>query len=244
MKFLVAFIAALAVAVPAFAQDTGWIGISIAEQPDRGVLVRSVEANSPAEKAGLKSNDIIVQFNKQEVVGVLQLQRLVNETPVGRSVDVLVRRDNREQLLKVTSEQAPFSAGRILVQGPHLNENLNANFNDNFTVFRDHFNTAGRPFEVITSTSVTQAGVRADSLTPQLREFFGVKAGEGVLIASVDAGSAAARAGLMAGDVVTAIDGRAISTTQDFNREVRSRTTGVTLTVVRNKQPRELRIER
>jgi C-terminal processing protease CtpA/Prc len=170
---------------------------------------------------------------------------MVNETPVGRSVDVLVRRDSREQLLKVTSEQAPFSAGRFRVQVP--GGNFNGNFNDNFTVFRDqfdHFNTAIHPVEVLTSISASQSGVRADSLTPQLRDFFGVKAGEGVLIASVDANSAAARAGLMAGDVVTAIDGRTISNPQDFNREIRSRPTALTMTVIRNKQPRELRVER
>ena len=80
MKPIVAAMAILVMAIPTLAQESGWIGISIAEQPDRGVLVRSVEANSPAEKAGLKANDVIVQFNKQEVVGVLQLTRLVNET--------------------------------------------------------------------------------------------------------------------------------------------------------------------
>jgi len=94
MKLIVAM-AALAMAIPAFAQDSGWIGVSIAEQSDRGVLVRSVEANSPAEHAGLKANDVIIQFNKQDVVGVMQLTRLVNETPVGRTVDVVIRRDSR-----------------------------------------------------------------------------------------------------------------------------------------------------
>src|SRR5688572_30112262 len=127
MKLVVVFLAAVVMASPAFAQDTGWIGISITEQPDRGVLVRSVETNSPAEKAGLKANDVIVQFNKQDVVGVLQLQRLVNETPVGRSVDVTVRRENRDQILKVTSEKSPGPFSRIHVEQP------------GFAVFRDHF---------------------------------------------------------------------------------------------------------
>src|SRR5262245_61336203 len=103
MKPIAAAMVLLAMAIPAFAQESGWIGVSVAEQSDRGVLVRSVEANSPAEKAGLKANDVIVQFNRQEVVGVMQLTRLVNETPVGRSVDVVVRRDNREQTFRVTS---------------------------------------------------------------------------------------------------------------------------------------------
>ena len=80
MKGLLAVIAAVVMSLPALAQDSGWIGVSVAEQSDRGALVRNVEANSPAERAGIRANDVIVQFNKQEVVGVLQLTRLVSDT--------------------------------------------------------------------------------------------------------------------------------------------------------------------
>ena len=238
MKPIVAVMAILAVmvmAIPALAQESGWIGISIAEQPDRGVLVRSVEANSPAERAGLKANDVIVQYNKQEVVGVLQLTRLVNETPLGRSVDVIVRRDNREQTLKVTSEKSPFSMWTDRTFRSSERE---------FTPFRDQSTDSFRPFEVMTSTSTTQAGIRGDSMTPQLREFFGVKGGEGVLVASVDANSAAAKAGVLAGDVITGIDGKTIGSPQDFTRELRSKAAAFSLRVVRNKQEREIRVER
>ena len=243
MKLIVAM-AALAMAIPAFAQESGWIGVSIAEQSDRGVLVRSVEANSPAERAGLKANDVIIQFNKQDVVGVMQLTRLVNETPVGRIVDVVIRRDSREQTLKVTSEKSPLSFGQIRVQTPDVSvfrDHLPA---QDFLVFRDNVTNSVRPFEVITSIGVTQSGIRADSMTPQLREFFGVKAGEGVLVASVDANSAAARGGVTAGDVITSVDGKIISTPQDFTREVRSKNAGFSLKVVRDKQEREIRVER
>ena len=245
MKLVVVFLATFLVASPAFAQDTGWIGISITEQPDRGVLVRSVEANSPAERAGLRASDVIVQFNKQDVVGVLQLQRLVNETPVGRSVDVTVRRDNRDQTLKVTSEKSPSPFSAFHVQQPDFTvfrDHLNDNFNQNVRIFSRNNNEVA-PFLAITSASVSQAGIRAESMTAQLRDFFGVKAGEGVLISSVDANSAGSKAGLMAGDVVTAIDGRIITSPQDFNRELRSRQAAFTLKVVRNKQDREIRVE-
>src|SRR4030095_26041 len=159
MKPIVALAAVLVLAIPALAQESGWIGVSVAEQPDRGVVGRGVEANSPAERAGLKANDVIVQFNKQEVIGVMQLTRLVNETPVGRSVDVVIRRDNREQTLKVTSEKGPFTVGPLHIQTP------------DFTVFRDQFNHSKQPFEVMTSVSMSQGGISATSLTPQLREF-------------------------------------------------------------------------
>ena len=232
MKPILALLAVVVAAGSAFAQDNGWIGVSITDQPDRGVLVRTVEPNSPAERAGLKANDIVIQYNKQEVVGVQQMTRLVKETPVGRSVDVTVQRDNREQTLKMTTERAPFGIGPIRVQQPDL------------SAIRDRVSRTIPPFEVFTTVSMSQAGIRADSLTPQLRDYFGVKPGEGVLVASVEANSAAAKAGLQAGDVITTVDGRSVSSPSEFNREVRSRNAVYTLKVVRNKQEREVRIEK
>jgi serine protease Do len=227
---LILFVA-LVGAIPAFAQDIGWIGVSITDQPDRGVLIRNVEPSSPAEKAGLKPNDIILQYGRQEVVGALQLTRLVNETPVGRTVDITVRRDNREQTLKVTTEKAPFSIGGIRVQKPDLSG------------LSDRVARTIPRIDVITSVQTTQ-GIRADSLTPQLREFFGVKGAIGVLVASVDADSPAARAGIKAGDVITVVDGVSIATPSDFHHAMTVRTGTALLKIVRDKQEREIRIER
>ena len=235
MKTVLALMLGIVVAAPALAQDTGWIGTTIADQTDRGVLVRSVETNSPADRAGLKANDVILQYNKEEVVGVRQLTRLVGETPVGRTVDVTVRRDNREQTFKVTAEKAPFSIGGLHIRTPDV------------AVFRDQLRDATQHIEFapfVTTVTMSQAGIRADSLTPQLREFFGVKSGEGVLVASVEENSAAGRAGLKAGDVITSVDGRIISAPNDLNREMRSRNTAFTLKVVRDKKERDIRVEK
>ena len=218
--FMILFV----VATPSFGQDAGWIGVRVADQPDRGVLIRAVEPNSAAAKAGLKSEDVIVTFDKQDVIGVVQFARLVRETPVGRVVEVKVQRDNREETFQVTTERAPKTPvgidlsdlrDRIMRQMPDI-----------------------RP-----SISVSQYGIRVDSLTPQLREFFGVGANEGVLVASVETDSAAAKAGLKSGDVITAVDAKRISTPQDFSHEMRSAGSTVTLTIVRDKQEREIQIE-
>src|SRR5438132_5122362 len=102
MRRIFLAIALVLAAVPAWAQDSGWIGVSIEDQKDGGAVIRRVEPNSPADKAGLKQGDVILGFGKEDVVGVQQLMRLVRETPVGRTIDVKVRRDNREQTFKVT----------------------------------------------------------------------------------------------------------------------------------------------
>ena len=223
------FFAAFAGVVPAFAQQSGWIGVSIADQPERGVLVRSIEPNSPAEKAGLKANDVILQYGHQEVVGVQQLTRLVSETPVGRTVDVSVRRDNREQTFKVTAEKSPFTIGGIRLQHPELT--------DLGERIVRHI-----PRIDIVSSATTSQGIRADSLTPQLREFFGVKGAAGVLVATVDADSPGARAGVRAGDVILTVNGTSVANPSDFSHAM-SATGTLTLRVVREKQERDIRVD-
>jgi len=220
-------------AIPAFAQQPGWLGISIEDQKDTGPVVRSVESNSPAAKAGLKEGDVVTQYNKQEVVGVQQLTRLIRETPVGRSVEMKVRRDGRDQTLQVTTEEARFPQG--------LN-NFQFNIPD-VQVLVDRANqTRFNVPRVEVSTAYVQAGIRVEQLTDQLRDFFGVFSNNGVLVSSVEAGSAAEKAGLKAGDIITGIDGRNIRTPADFSREMRSASAKGTLKVFREKQEREIKL--
>ena len=53
---------------------------------ERGALVRHVEEGSPAAKAGLKKDDVILEFQGEKVQSASQLARLVRETPAGRTV--------------------------------------------------------------------------------------------------------------------------------------------------------------
>src|SRR2546428_14150166 len=110
MRRLVLVMLLLMTAIPAVAQDAGWIGVTVDDQKDRGAIIRRIDPNGPAAKAGLKEGDIILEFNKQEIVGVLQLARLVRETPVGRTVDVEGRRGTQGQTFQVTTER--FAGGK------------------------------------------------------------------------------------------------------------------------------------
>jgi serine protease Do len=221
----ISFIGMLVLGVsPALAQDPGWIGVSITEGSDQGAIVRRVEPNSPAEKAGMKEGDVIVEFNKQAVIGVQQLTRLVRETPVGRTVDVKVRRNNSDQTFMVTTERAsPYRGGRKFeFVMPDVRVNLP---------------------RVEVNTSYTQAGIRVEQLTDQLRDFFGVYSNSGVLVASVNPGSAAEKAGLKAGDVITSVAGRTIRTPAEFSREMRAAGSKSMLKVIRDKQERDINLE-
>lgn len=85
---------------------------------------------------------------------------------------------------------------------------------------------------------VTRAwlGVYIQDLLPGMEGRFGVKAGQGVLVSDVVPGGPAAEAGLRAGDVILAVDGRAVETTNDLQLEIMYRAVGETviLTLIRD----------
>ncbi len=93
--------------------DWGWLGIGIAEVTDedldrlkiketRGVLVRSIMPGEPADKGGLKVNDVIVGVGDTRLEGPRDLQRVVSSTPAGTKVRVKLFRDGQEQEVEVT----------------------------------------------------------------------------------------------------------------------------------------------
>jgi membrane-associated protease RseP (regulator of RpoE activity) len=87
-------------------------------------------------------------------------------------------------------------------------------------------------------------GVRLLDLTPELREYFGVAKDSGVLVASVEADSPSGKAGLKAGDVVTAADGGRIDSPRDLSRAVRKKKAGdtVTLDFSRDRAKKQLKV--
>jgi serine protease Do len=91
----------------------GYLGIYLEEvtaekmkdlnlKEERGAVIMKVAEGSPAEKAGLKENDVIVSFNSRRVDTVRELQRLLGETPAGRTVSFEVVRGGSTQTLSAT----------------------------------------------------------------------------------------------------------------------------------------------
>src|SRR5580658_2244044 len=67
-----------------------------------GVEITRVEEASPAEKAGLKSGDVVLEYNGQRVEGMEQFGRLVHETPAGREAKLLISRGGVTQSMSAT----------------------------------------------------------------------------------------------------------------------------------------------
>ena len=96
----------------------GWLGVYIEDlSPEiaqkfgvkQGVLITKVIKDSPAEKGGLKSGDVIVEFNGKPVKSVSDLQLRVINTKPGEKVKIKVIRDGQEKVLTVEIDQMPGS---------------------------------------------------------------------------------------------------------------------------------------
>jgi serine protease Do len=204
-----------------------------------GAVVENVREGSAAEKAGFKKGDVIVEFDGEHVRGQRHLQRLVSETPEGRTVKAAVMRDGKRVDLSVTpatGERAARDNFEFFVPGPdHMP--MPGMPGDRFEYFSDMPHI--QPFrkgDGFFAPGRGRLGIGIESLSPQLAEYFGTKGG--VLVTSVQPDSPAAKAGLKAGDVITSIEGKDVSDSGDLIDVVRRADDGSSLNLgyVRDKK--------
>lgn len=230
-------IAGMALSIPAAAQTNkffapatvSYLGVGLQEiNSDRakelklpeeaGVEITSVDPNSPASTAGLKTGDVILQYNGQRVEGIEQFSRMVRETPPGREVKLQVFRGGSTQT--VTAKIAQTSPRMSLVfptQPPQL----------------------AFPPKITLPLSPT-LGIQGEAVEGQLADYFGVR--EGVLVRSVAKGSAAEKAGIKAGDVITRLDDNRIATPADITSHIRGRR-GQSVSVVLMRDHKEMTLK-
>lgn len=197
---------------------------------DYGAVVEKVEADSPASKAGLQSGDVIVEFAGEKVRSVAELRRLVRETPPGRTVEMRIRRKGEKKTLSASLEAQHDTFGPMMSR---LRNRILPEVN--MPVYDFPFNFGG-----------PRLGVSVDRLTPQLAEYFGVKGGKGVLVREVEAGSAAEKAGLKAGDCIVQVDSTPVGSVMELHRALAVKpgaSREVTLTVVRDRQQQTVKAQ-
>ena len=209
----------------------------------RGVGVTEVIKDSPAEKAGLKKGDVIIRFENEAVTSVRKLNRLVSEVAPDHTVTLSVSRGGAEQTLSVTigARQQYSSSSLPQLQGLQKLEDLQGLWNTP----RAWSELRGPDSDgfVYSFGNNRRIGVSTTPLTKQLSDFFGVTDGKGVLVTSVEPDSPAAKAGLKAGDVITAVDGEKIEGAGDLARGINKQKDGeVTLTIVRDKNQRTIKV--
>lgn len=204
---------------------------------DHGVEITQVDQEAPAGKAGLKEHDVIVGYNGTPVEGQEQFKRLIRETPPGRTVSLNIMRDGQQQSMKVQladrkifeSSMAPHAPGDFALVMPAMPPmpampDFPRSFSDQ-TLIRVRSNS----------------GAVLENLTPQLGDYFGVKNGEGMLVRSVQKGSAAEAAGMRAGDVIVRVGDKKITDNSDWREAMRSSKDGkIPVVIVRDRKEQTL----
>ena len=253
---------------------------------ERGALIEEVVDGSPADSAGFRAGDVVIEWRGETVFSAAELGRLVRETPPGRSVEVGLIRDGERQTLTVVPREREGASS--LFHGelpPEARARLRARLDDARHRWRDarerlegledleeleelherlgeihgemrwmpggegdsieirRFRFAPRPDgegAAFWISDRSRLGVRIQSLTPQLADYFGLGDRTGVLVVSVRDGSPADSAGLQAGDVLLSVDGGDVSDPGDVLRAVRAASGDVEMGVLRRGEERTL----
>jgi serine protease Do len=231
-------------ALSAMDLSRGQVGVTVRDvRPDEAgkgdrtarVAVEEVRAESPAATAGVRVGDLIAEFDGERVRSTRHFSRLVDETPQGHSVKMTLLRGGQRVTLDIAPERRSAFRLRPLDQwrtpGPEGGPAPPA--------WRE-FDFQMPEIEVFGSRQGT-LGVQVQSLTDQLAAHLGVK--HGVLVTRVSADTPGARAGLRAGDAITAIDGMTVEDASDLRRRLR-RIEGdreFTIEITRDRKPMTLK---
>ena len=211
----------------------------------RGVGVTQVVKDSPAEKAGLRKDDVILRFENDNVTSTRKLNRLVSEVAPDQTVRLGISRGGAEQELSVTVGKRENAFGNMRIQGLDKLKD----FKDMEKAFPPGANVwkweggPGGDGMVFAFGNRRRIGITTVTLTKQLADYFGIADGQGVLVSSVADDSPAAKAGIKAGDVITAVDGEKVEGAGDLARAINKKKDGdVALTLVRNKNQRTINV--
>jgi serine protease Do len=176
-----------------------WLGVGIQELteelaaqfavgPEDGVLVGNVMKDSPAERGGLKSGDIVQEFNGTKIRDVHQLQREVAQSVVGSQARLKVMREKQPVMLTIVLGEQPTTDVAAAEPGSTPQE------------------------------AADRFGLTVQDLTPELRNQLGMKTVDGVMVSSVDEGGPATRAGVRPGDIITEVNREPVKSSSDFSR--------------------------
>ena len=219
-----------------------------------GVVVAAVTKDSAAAKAGLKEGDCIVQFDGEAVRSAQHLTRLVTETSPGKTVKVGVIREGKRLDVEATLVKADDTRVEVRVNQGELRRQIEGQLAEVQPLIRQFrmqrqpgvpgmpgenaFSFQGSPF-VMGAAGRGRLGVTLQELTSELAAYFNVK--DGVLVSAVRADSPAAKAGIKAGDCITAVNDKPIANAGDLTAQLSDKSGEVSIGLTRDKKPMTLK---
>jgi serine protease Do len=181
----------------------GWLGVTIQEltpelsqkfglKNGKGALVGDVAKGSPAEKAGIKRGDIILEYDGRKITDVGNLRNMVSQSKVGKEVSIIIARGGKEYTIKAVIAELPKD----------LSETAPGSVPEE------------PGFEGL-------SGLTVMDLSREIARQLGLHKDEkGVVVVRVETGSQAEEAGIRKGDVVQEVDKKKIDGLNDYNKAV------------------------
>ncbi len=196
----------------------GWLGVYIQKitpelakglklKDRKGALVAKVIKDGPAAKAGLKTGDIIIEFDGKKIKSYDQVPNIVAATPVGKKVKVVVRRNGKIKTFKVKIGELPDDEKLVAEAGGDKSEEQG------------------------------KLGLTLQNLNDELRRSFGLSDDTtGVVVTDVDPQSSAAEKGIRPGDVILEVDRKPVKSTKDVKRILKNFKKGDTIVLLVKKR--------
>ncbi len=172
------------------------IAESIGRKNKLGALVERVVPGKPADKAGIRAGDLILEFNGQDIVEMRNLPRIVADTKIGKRVPIKIWRDGKliTKTIKVEKlSKDSFAANSGSTESEEQKE-------------REMDKELGS--EILT-------------ITPEVLEEYGLEEGlNGVLLLNVSREGLAAFNGLQSGDVIIRVGKKPVNSVKDFKAAI------------------------
>ena len=202
----------------------GWIGVSMGAEVDEkmakhfglkepgGVVIAEVLKGDPADRAGIKAYDVVIEIDGRKIQTRRDLLQTVADIPVGKKVAVKLVRDGAIKTVQL--EIAQRKEEQASVQAP------------------------GRSQPQADGEKDASLGIEVSDIDRQTAIQLGLPQGtKGVVIVNVDSDSSAAEEGLRPGDVITAVNRKPIDGKKQFLQEVKKSGNSVLMNLVRGGSP-------
>lgn len=205
----------------------GWLGVRIQHLTDdmaeslglkvKGAIVGSVTPDGPAQKAGILSGDVILEFDGKQISENNRLSRLVGETPIGKTCKVKVWRKGQE----ITSEVTVGEFEEAVQKGK--------------------IEMGDKKSPISAEQTVEVLGMKIVPIPADIKEKSKQKDMKGVLVTDIAKNSPALDARMRPGDIIVEINQKEVLTPKDLTETVeaakKAKRKNILLLVMRNEEP-------
>jgi serine protease Do len=169
----------------------------------KGVIVAGVEKGSPADRAGLTTDDVIVALNGKKLDSYDAFRNEIAVLKPGTKVTLQVLREGKTRDVEVTLGERPSELAKA------------------------------KPSRQAPQPVQSPLGLEVQDLTPDLAQRLGYTLGQGVIVSGVVSGSSAADVGIQAGDLILSVNRQRVNSAEAFDKAIRAVKGGKVLLLVR-----------